>query len=64
MWQAWQAEGHPPSGAMSESLRGKLWAMILACLAVNLFWEKVVVQGPVNDALTAKYVPEPVQLTL
>ncbi|EFJ04479.1 hypothetical protein SELMODRAFT_432379 [Selaginella moellendorffii] len=55
VWASYQKNGGQPSPAMSFDFRFKLWWIILASLAVNIAWQKVVVEGPLARILAAKY---------
>ncbi|XP_024527352.1 probable cation-transporting ATPase 13A4 [Selaginella moellendorffii] len=55
VWASYQKNGGQPSPAMSFDFRFKLWWIILASLAINIAWQKVVVEGPLARILAAKY---------
>ena len=54
MWRAWQAQGNPPSPAMSFNLRLCFLGIACGSALAAAFFEKLVVIGPVADCVRRK----------
>jgi hypothetical protein len=55
VWIEYQEHGGKPSPAMSLSFRLSMWWLILGNLAVIIFWQKVVAEGPVAKAFALRF---------
>ncbi|KAJ7537387.1 hypothetical protein O6H91_11G004100 [Diphasiastrum complanatum] len=55
VWVLYQENGGHPSPGMPFSFRLKLLFIIFASIATNVFWQKVIIEGPVAAALAQKY---------
>ena len=54
VWQQYQAAGGETSPAMSEALRWEIFFFTMAGVVFQIFWEKLVVQGPVGPWLVRR----------